>query len=150
MKKTLIIGFLATGLLSSGAFAADIPIYGWDIKCLGKNDLVVTAKQSDDDFYISYAKGKSDAVEGYADATEQSNLKFKQILLRTVEMPGMKDPNIALFLERESLDPETFASGIVSIDDETHELNCYVRAGLDEEDFDSVSTSPFPDLKAPN
>ena len=132
----------------------DLSIFGWDILCKGTKGLVITASQSDDDFFITYKNAKDISgkkipkTEVWADSMEQYDSTLK-ILLFVTTPEYSKKHYISLAVVRESNAQGQYAKGVITIEAERHELNCYVRFGKDETDYDTISRLPFPKLKAP-
>ena len=146
--KPIALAIILSSIMATNAFADNSAIYGWDIKCVGANGEIVTAAQSDDDFYINYHGGKLTKGEVWADTMSQWNTSLKSLVFLTSQAvsPG---PDAALSIIRNSTKGFGYGTAIFAIDGTRYNLNCFIRYGSDEDAFDKVSRQPFPAIEAP-
>ena len=145
MKLPVTAIIMMSVLGSAKAFAGASDIYGWDIKCMGADGLSVQARQSDDDFYIDYKSNAIHAVKTWMNSNGQFNSKLKTLLFVT-DHEYSDGIQASLVITRDRIVNNSSGTGIISIDGELHSLNCFVRFGVDEEDFDNISSKAFPSI----
>jgi hypothetical protein len=140
--KTLIL--IVAVIFTTSAHAADnAPIYGWDILCKGANGFVVRATQSDDDFYANFKSKTIEPLKIWMDSMSQGNSKLMNLTF--VTDPEYSNRHTAsLSIARTSTANNQFATGVMTIEGERHELKCFVRFAEYEDDFDLIINHPFP------
>jgi hypothetical protein len=150
MKKlsVVIASVVLTALHSAHAEPRNTGIYGWDIACKGTSGLIVHASQSDDDFYIEYEGAGLEKKSVWADTTQEFDLRLPTLLFVT-DKKLSQGASVSLAVSRQKLFEAGYASGAISIEGRLHPLNCYVRFGAGEDDFDEISRKPFPAIVAP-
>ena len=153
-SKTAPFGALCALLLafafshSSSAHAE--AIYGWDVFCRGPNSIEIHAYQADDDFYIDYRGKKLKKGKVWASGG-QWETRYSLLLFASDRSIAEKSPEISLAVSRMGdLNKAGHAKGIFRADDSFVDLNCYVRCGVDETDFDRIKVKAFPPVKAPS
>jgi hypothetical protein len=134
---------LAAMSLGSAQAAPASNIYGWDIQCKGFEGLLVTAAQSDDDFYVTYEGAGFPKTQVWADSTQQFNSELKTLVFKSDPSEKTK---VSLIVFRNSTSGFSYGSAVMAVGSNRQDLNCYIRYGTDEDDFARVTKKPFPPI----
>jgi hypothetical protein len=109
--------------------------------------LVVHAYQADDDFYIDVEGGGLKTESVWADSGTFG--RRSRILVFETRQAVSKGTEVALAVVRDRTPKPGFGSGVIRVENEARELNCYVRYGVGEDEYDEISQKPFPAIPAP-
>ena len=143
----VILVLIFTGSLSKASNEKQA-IYSWDVMCKGPGKFNLIASQSDDNFYINvYQEGESQTVPSSYSVTP--DYEPNEGILFFSAPATKKTPLIWLQIYRENLTGFGLALGKIELGKKEYDLNCYVRYGVNEQDFDVISNKPFPDFARP-
>jgi len=147
LSFTLFI-LIALGTSVSMAQNQSTAIYGWDISCKGLKGLAVHAHQSDDDFYIEYQGAGLPKGQVWADTKDQNDIRMPSLDFKSNQSvsPGLDG---SLSVIRENRTGPGYGFGVFKIGTQVFDVNCFVRYGVDETDFDEVFQKPFPSIPLP-
>ena len=113
----------------------------------GRKGLVAHAYQSDDDFYIEYEGAELKKGHVWADGSNHD--LSDNLLLFVTSQDVSKGPNVALAVDRENHKSMGFGKGSFNVDGMQYAVNCYVRYGVGEDEYDAISKKPFPRILPP-